>query len=158
MPPREFALAPCPTDTSLLEETPVRVTYHDTDQMGHVYYGNYLTWFEMGRTEWLRSRGGTYRELERGGIYLPVSECWCDYQRPAFYDDLLTIVTWVAEVRRVSVRFGYEIRCDARGERLARGWTRHGFVDQDRKVVAGSPELLALLRGTDSEHSRKEHG
>ncbi len=147
MSPREFQLPECPADAALVEAARIRVTYHDTDQMGHVYYGQYLVWFEIGRTEWLRSRGGTYRNLEETGTYLPVKECWCEYQRPARYDDLLRIVTWVAEVRRASVRFGYEIHCDARGELLARGWTLHAFVDKDRRVVAGSPTLLALLRG-----------
>lgn len=143
---KEFVLPPCPENPSLLENTPVRVTYHDTDQMGHVYYGNYLTWFEIGRTEWLRSRGGTYDELEKSGAYLPVKECHCQYIRPAFYDDVVRIVTWVAEVRRASLRFGYEIHCDARGELLARGWTQHAFVDANRKVVSAPPAMLALLQ------------
>lgn len=143
---REFQLAPPPDDPAVLEHTPVRVTYHDTDQMGHVYYGNYLTWFEIGRTEWMRSRGCTYDVMEKAGAYLPVKECHCEYVRPAFYDDLIRIVTWVAEVRRASLRFGYEIHCDARGELLARGWTQHAFVDANRKVVSAPPETLALLR------------
>lgn len=127
------------------EFTPVRVTYYDTDQMGHVYYSKYLVWFEMGRTEWLRSRGGCYREMEEGGIFLPVAEAHCEYLRPAFYDDPLTIVTWVAEVRRVSLRFAYEIRRESRGEVLARGYTRHGFVSRERKIVRADDRLLALL-------------
>ena len=73
--------------------TQVRVIYGDTDAMGFAYYGNYLKWFEIGRSEWFRKTGTTYRELEKSGLYLPVVEAHCSYLKPAFYDDLLTIET-----------------------------------------------------------------
>jgi acyl-CoA thioester hydrolase len=116
--------------------------------MGHVYYANYLVWFEMGRTEWLRSRGRRYDDLERAGFYLPVKEAWCEYQQPALYDQMVRIVTWVAEVRRASLRFGYEIHdAEAGGRgRLARGWTLHAFVDRERRIVAPPPDVAELLR------------
>ncbi len=142
-----FSLPPPPENPAIRETTEIRVSYRDTDQMGHVYYAQYFVWFERGRTEWLRSRGRAYREMERDGVYLPVAESWCEYLRPAFYDDLIHVVTWIAELRRVSLRFGYEILCPARGgERLARGFTRHGFVDANRRPAAPPEDWMRLLR------------
>ena len=98
-----------------------RVPYADTDQMGVVYYANYLEYFERSRTELLRSAGLPYSELERLGLFLPVSEAHCRYLAPAHYDDLLTLRSWVAEVKGVRLRIESEFhsalaRCpDARG-------------------------------------------
>jgi acyl-CoA thioester hydrolase len=72
----------------------MRVLYGDTDAMGQAYYGNYLRWFEHGRSEWFRACGMSYRGLEEKGVYLPVIEAHCRYRKPAFYDDILTIVTF----------------------------------------------------------------
>lgn len=135
-----------PADDTRIEKTGVRVTYRDTDQMGHSYYANYLVWMEMGRTEWLRTRGGTYRELELADVFLPVKEVWCDYERPARYDDWITVWTWVCEARRASLRFAYEIRCEERGERLARGMTLHPFVNSQRRIVAMPPTLSRIVK------------
>src|SRR5262245_28192662 len=73
--------------------TQVRVRYADTDQMGVVYYANYLVWFEVARTEWLREGGWSYREMEADGISLPVIEAHCEYRQPARYDDEIEIRT-----------------------------------------------------------------
>ena len=73
--------------------TRVRVRYADTDQMGVVYYANYLVWFEVARTEWLRDGGWSYREMEADGIALPVIEAHCEYRQPARYDDEIEIRT-----------------------------------------------------------------
>ena len=72
-------------------KTRVRVRYADTDRMGVVYYANYLVWFEVGRTEWLRETGWSYREMEADGIALPVIEAQCEYRQPARYDDEIEI-------------------------------------------------------------------
>jgi acyl-CoA thioester hydrolase len=74
-------------------ETKIRVRYGETDQMGYVYYGNYAEFFEVGRVEWLRALGVTYKSLEDTGIMLPVLNLNINYLKPAKYDDLLTIVT-----------------------------------------------------------------
>ena len=78
-------------------ETTVRVRYAETDKMGVVYYANYLVWFEVGRTDWLRETGWTYRAMEAGGFQLPVIAAHCEYQRSARYDDELEILERLVE-------------------------------------------------------------
>jgi acyl-CoA thioester hydrolase len=94
---------------SAIRTTRVRVRYAETDQMGVVYYANYLVWFEVGRTEWLRQSGSTYRSLEDDGVSLPVIEAHCEYRQPARYDDELEIRTRAALISPARVRFDYEI-------------------------------------------------
>lgn len=107
-------------------ETLARVRYKETDQMGMVYYGNYFTFFEVGRVEYMRERGIAYKEMEReDDSYIVVTEARCRYLRPARYDDLLRIRTRVSESRRRSVRFDYEILRHDSGELLATGETVH---------------------------------
>jgi acyl-CoA thioester hydrolase len=123
-----------------------RVRYGDTDQMGVAYYGNYLRWFEMGRAEMLRSLGLTYREVEEGGTFLPVTEARCRYLLPARYDDLLTVETGVLEQGRITVRFGYRVRREPDGAVLAEGSTAHCFLDGNGKPVR-PPERLRQVLG-----------
>jgi acyl-CoA thioester hydrolase len=111
--------------------------------MGHVYYANYLTWFEIGRTELLRQSGQTYCEWEeKHGVFLPVTKCWIDYRRSAQYDEVVLIRTRVAELTRASITFHYEILHRERGDVLAEGGTRHAFVNADGKVVRAADRLL----------------
>jgi acyl-CoA thioester hydrolase len=112
----------------------VRVRYADTDQIGMAYHGNYVRWFEVGRTEMLRAQGMSYREVEASGIRMPVLEVRCRYLKPARYDDELAIETTLAEVGRASLRFEYRVVRPADGELLACGMTRHCFLD-----LAGRP-------------------
>ncbi len=123
---------------------PHRVTYAETDKMGFVYYGNYLTYFEIGRTELIRSLGRPYRELEDEGYYLPVIEASCKYLKSARYDDLLTIRTAVSECKGVRLGFEYEILRD--NDKLAQGITQHAFVDRQGKPVRPPAWLLGLLK------------
>jgi acyl-CoA thioester hydrolase len=107
-------------------ETLARVRYKETDQMGMVYYGNYFTFFEVGRVEYMRERGIAYKQMEReDDSYIVVAEANCRYLRPARYDDLLRIRTRVSEARRRTIRFAYEILHDGTGELLATGETAH---------------------------------
>jgi len=117
--------------------TTVRVHYADTDQMGVVYYANYLRWFEVGRTEWLRASGWSYREMERTGVSLPVLEACCAYRQPARYDDELAIDTRASRVSPARLRFDYVIRRAADDTLLAEGHTVHAAVD-----AAGRPQRL----------------
>src|SRR5512147_374627 len=87
----------------------VRVRYAETDRMGVVYYANYLVWFEVGRTEWLRTTGWSYREMEQDGIALPVIEARCEYLQPARYDDEIEIRTRASALTAVRVRFDYDL-------------------------------------------------
>ncbi len=124
--------------------TELRVIYGDTDQMGIVYYANYLRFFEAGRNEFIRARGLTYREVEeRFRLMLPVTEAHVAYRTPARYDDVVAVETSLAEVRRASARFAYRILRG--GEVLATGHTVHACVDPDGRVQRMPPELLQRL-------------
>lgn len=116
-----------------------RVLYGDTDAAGVVYNANYLRYFEIGRTELMRDWVCSYREIERLGIVLPVTECYTRFKAPALYDDLLTIETSVAELRKLTCRFNYRItRQDPQAERpqlLAKGYTIHAAVTRQGKLT-----------------------
>lgn len=90
-------------------ETSLRVRYGETDQMGYCYYGNYAQFFEVGRVEALRNLGMSYKNLEDQGIMLPVSEFSVNYKSPAKYDDELTIITKISELRGARLSFDYTI-------------------------------------------------
>jgi len=98
--------------------------------MGVVYYANYLVWFEVGRTDLLRSLGWTYREMEAEGISLPVIRAHCDYQRPARYDDDIEVRTEGEMVSGVRMKFKYTIVKAADGSVTADGYTEHAAVDR----------------------------
>lgn len=115
------------------------VRYAETDMMGVVYHGNYLPWFEVGRTTLLRELGLPYRQLEAEGYRLPVLEVAAKYLRPAVYDDTLTIVTFLRERPVLRIRLEYEVR---RGdELLATGHSVHAFIDREGRPVR--PPALA---------------
>ena len=110
--------------------TRVRVRYAETDRMGVVYYANYLVWFEVGRTEWLRHTGWSYRAMEReGGIQLPVIEAHCQYRQPARYDDEVDIAATATLLTPVRVRFDYRLTRAGDDLLLAEGHTVHAAVD-----------------------------
>jgi acyl-CoA thioester hydrolase len=112
-------------------ETTVRVRYAETDQMGVVYYGNYFTWFEIGRVELCRQLGFEYKRMEtEDDSFIVVADAHCRYKRPARFDDLLVIRTKLSESQRRTVRFDYEIIDQASGELLARGDTLHVICDR----------------------------
>ena len=106
----------------------VRVRYAETDKMGVVYYANYLVWFEIGRTDWLRETGWTYREMEADGIQLPVIEAHCEYRQGARYDDELEIRTRASQLSPVRIQFDYEVLRRADGVALASGHTVHAMI------------------------------
>lgn len=124
--------------------TDIRVIYGDTDQMGVVYYANYLRYFEAGRNEFIRAKGLRYREFEaRFRLMLPVVEAHVSYRVAARYDDLLGVETSLAEVRRASARFGYRIVRD--GDLVATGHTVHACVDLEGRVQRMPRELVEKL-------------
>jgi acyl-CoA thioester hydrolase len=114
-----------------LRRTRVRVRYAETDRMGVVYYANYFVWFEVGRTDWLRQTGWTYREMERDGISLPVIEAQCEYRQPARYDDEIEIATNGTLVTPVRVRFDYALSRAGDDTAIAAGHTVHAAVDPE---------------------------
>ena len=116
-------------------ETLVRVRYAETDKMGIVYYANYLIWFEIGRAEFCRARGFSYSEMEESDdAFLVVAEAYCRYKRPAYYDDELLIRTHITELRRRSLRFGYEVVRLKDGQIIAEGETGHVVTDSEGHV------------------------
>ncbi len=134
-------------------KTEVRVIYGDTDAMGQAYHGNYLKWFEIGRSEWFRHAGMTYKELEEKGVFLPVVEAYCSYRRPAFYDDVLTICASFHFTGPLRLRFDYEICRD--GEVLTTGHTIHVCVSIERKVLKPPAYLRDILDTRQSDSSGK---
>jgi len=113
----------------VVRKTRLRVRYADTDRMGVAYYANYLVWFEVGRTEWLRETGWTYREMESDGLALPVIEAHCAYRQPARYDDEIEIATRATLLSPVRLRFDYEVTRSAHGIVTASGYTVHAAID-----------------------------
>jgi acyl-CoA thioester hydrolase len=117
--------SPAPEDVfGIWHETILRVRYSETDKMGIVYYANYLVWFEIGRAEYCRARGFSYRDMEENAdAFLVVAESYCRYKAPAYYDDELIVRTHITELRRRSLRFGYEIVRASDGQVVAEGET-----------------------------------
>jgi acyl-CoA thioester hydrolase len=120
--------------------THIRVRYKDTDTMSVVYYGNYLTYFEVARVEYLRERGLPMSEVNRR-IHMPVVEACVQYVRPALLDDLLAVTSRVSERRRASFTFKYEIRNEA-AELVATGHTRHACWNPDTQKMIAVPDWL----------------
>ncbi len=119
---------------SLPHETRLRVRYAETDQMGVVYYANYLVWMEVGRVELCKACGFNYRDVEaEDGIYLAVAEAKCRYRSPARFDDEVVIATSIEEANTRMVTFAYSMTRVADGCELAVGSTRHIFVDREMR-------------------------
>jgi acyl-CoA thioester hydrolase len=128
-------------------EARIRVIYGDTDQMGVVYHANYLRYFEFARSEFFRAHGGSYRELERDGVLLPVAEASVTYKAPARYDDLLRVRVRVSELRRASLAFSYEVvREDAPEKLLTTGHTVHACTGRDGRPTRLPEPLVRLLK------------
>jgi acyl-CoA thioester hydrolase len=132
--------------TADLRTTRVRVRYAETDRMGVVYYANYLVWFEVGRTEWLRATGESYREMERDGVSLPVIEVHCEYRQPARYDDEIDIRTRATLLSPVRVRFDYDIVRASEEIVAATGHTIHAAIDANGRPCRLPVRVVELLR------------
>ena len=113
-------------------EIQLRVRYKECDPMGFLHHGNYLTYFEIGRTELLRAAGGNYRQMEESGLLVVVVKVECRYRRPARYDDLLRLRTTIVRVTQAKIEHQYEL---FRGnECLAVGHVTLAIVDRDGRV------------------------
>jgi acyl-CoA thioester hydrolase len=124
---------------SLSHDISFRVRYAETDRMGLLHHANYIIYFEMGRTELLRQRGISYRDIEDSGHLLVVVEVGCKFKRPAYYDDLLTLRTTVERVTHVKIVHRYEVFRD--GVLLAEGHSTLACVDREGRPQA-LPEIL----------------
>ena len=116
-------------------EIEIRVRYAETDKMGIVHHSNYLIWFELGRSEFCRARGFSYKEMEENDdALMVVAEIRCRYKSPAFYEDLLTVRTKIEEIRSRSMKFVYQVYRAADKTFLAEGETLHIVTDKNKKV------------------------
>lgn len=134
-------------------ESAVRVRYAETDAMGIAHHAEYLAWYEVGRTEWIRATphegdARSYRLMEQAGWFLPVVEMSSRHCKPARYDDLLTVRSRLAEATRARLAFEYEIVRAADGALLATGRTVHAVTGSDGRPRRMPHELLAWLLGT----------
>ena len=132
-----------PEPREVISRTSIRVRYQETDCMKVVYYANYLTYFEVGRVEYLRQQGLTIAEIDRR-LHMPVVEARVRYVRPAQLDDLLEVRCWISERKRASFTFGYEIVDDA-GQTIATGSTLHACTDPTTGKMTGVPAWLQAI-------------
>ena len=122
-------------------ETKIRVEYHHTDQMGIVHHSNYVKFFEVARTEWLRANGLTYAEMERRGVMMPIVDVAVKYRNPALYDELLSVTAFVDEAPMARMTFRYEVRGED-GRDIASGSTTLGFIDKETRRPVRAPKWL----------------
>ena len=108
------------------------VRYAETDQMGIVYYANYLVWFEAARTDFLKSIGIPYRELEKSGIFLPVAEAFCKYLSPAYYEDEIIVETYLSKIGNASIEISYKVKREDKV--IATGYTKHACTNKEGKI------------------------
>ncbi len=119
----------------------IRVRYAETDQMGVVYHGNYAQYFEIGRTEWLRSLGVSYKSMEKNGVMLPVISLNCSFKKSALYDDQLTVKTILRKKPAVKIEFDYEIT-NQNQELLCTGSATLAFIDIKTKKPTRCPAYI----------------
>ncbi|HEX3048831.1 MAG TPA: acyl-CoA thioesterase [Bacillota bacterium] len=124
-----------------------RVRYQETDQMGVVHHSVYYIWYEMGRTEWLREKGMTYRDCEAKGWLLPLIESGSNYLNPGRYDDLLELETEMIDEKGAIFHFTYTVSNVQTGQVLATGFTKHVLVGTDYKInPAATKQLKEALK------------
>lgn len=125
--------------------TKIRVRYADTDQMGFMYYGNYATFYEVGRVEMLRSLGLTYKSMEESGIIMPVTDLKCKYILPALYDEEITVKVFIDKMPSLRIHFRYELYNES-DDLINMGETTLVFIDQvKKKACLPSKEFLEKL-------------
>lgn len=127
----------------------LRVRYQETDAMGVVYHGNYLTWMEIARTEWTRAKGMAYHSVEAMGYYMPVVDISIQYKHPARYDQEVDVVTWLEELSGLRMSFGYSMHAaDDRATVFATASSKHVWVDKDwrpTRLSKAAPDLYEKL-------------
>jgi len=123
------------------DETTIRIRYGETDQMGVVYHGNYAQYLEIGRVEWLRKLGISYKNMEDSGIMLPVIELQLKYKKSACYDDQIKVKTQLKKLPTVSIEFDYEIINES-GETLTLGYTKLVFIDMKTNRPTRCPDYI----------------
>ena len=128
----------------ILTTTSIRVRYGETDPMKYVYYGNYAEYFEVARVELFRTLGMSYDEIEKRGIFLPVSEYKIKYLKPALYDQVLEIRTYVRKIPGIRIEFDYEIYNEDQ-VKITEASTTLFFLDSETNKIVKCPEYLMEL-------------
>jgi acyl-CoA thioester hydrolase len=130
----------------LKSRSTVRVRYAETDQMGVVYHSNFLVYFEIGRTDYFRKFGFTYRQMESEHVYMPVTESYCKHYASAEYDDELEIFTSLEMLSRLKLKFLYEVIRKKDERKMAEGFTIHVPVNSEGKPCRIPAGYLQALR------------
>ncbi len=130
------------SDRVLATSSEYRVRYSEVDQMKFMYYGRYLEYFEMARTDMLRRMGLPYTEVEKNGFFLPVLEAHVTYKSPAFYDDVIIVTSMMTGTPAVRLRIDYEVTNKATGKLIATGYTEHAFLNPETQTVTRVPKIF----------------
>ncbi len=125
----------------LSDEIQIRIRYGETDQMGVVYHGNYAQYLEIGRIEWLKKLGVSYKSMEEDGIMLPVISLHLDFKKSACFDDLIKVKTKLVRIPTARIEFDYEIR-NEKGEILTFAKTILAFVNMKTKRPIKCPDYI----------------
>lgn len=131
----------------LIHRTTFRIRYADTDKMGIVYYGKYFELFEVGRTEWIRSFWKSYSDMEKEGIYLPVTKCFANYRQSFVYDDMVTILCFPISYSNSRIQFFYHLFNVSEQVPRVIGVTEHVFLGNNRKIIRMPQNLRDKLMG-----------
>ena len=126
--------------------TRTRVRYGETDKMGVAYYGRYMDWFEMGRSDFCRAMGKSFAFWETEGVFLPVVEAYCRYKSSLLYDEEIDIETSITNISKVSVTFTCKIFHAGTNKLAAEGYTKHAFIDSTGKLLRDGNKLEEWLR------------
>ena len=132
----------------MISSIAVRVNYSETDQMGFVYHANYLIWMDMARTEHLRERGMSYKQLEDEGTYLTVTDVHIRYRQPARYDDMIRIRCWIRDLASRRVIFGYAVERAETDELLATAETSLIALNPQQTLSRIPEHVSELLKPT----------
>jgi acyl-CoA thioester hydrolase len=124
----------------------VRVRYAETDQMGMVYHSNFFVYFEIGRTDYFRESGFTYRMMEEDRVFMPVVECYCRYLQPAVYDDELLVETQLEMLSRLRLKFLYEVKRKQDSRLIAEGYSVHFPTNPQGKPCRIPSKYLTALK------------
>lgn len=131
-----------------INESKIKVRYVETDQMGIVHHSNYYAWFEVGRGDYIKKVGMTYRDMEEKGVMLPLVESSCKYIEGAKYEDELIIQTFIEEMSGAKIVFNYNVVREKDNKIIAKGSTKHAFVNDEFKIInikRKMPELWSEL-------------
>jgi acyl-CoA thioester hydrolase len=139
-------------ESPVVNETRIRVRYAETDQMGVVYHANHFIWFEVGRVEFLRQLGFSYKEMEtEDDCFIAVVDAHCRYKAPVHYDDEVIVRTWLKQVREKVIHFGYELRNAQSGQVLAEAETTHIVANAKMKPRKLPEKYMKIFRNAVRE-------